>query len=200
MQIEYRSDGSVAVRGYVNAVERDSKVLPPEMAPGAKGRFVERVSAGTFNRALERGRPVGLWFNHARPIGGTAEGTLTLREDAIGLYAEAAFTDAEVTREARAGHLTGWSFGFHTVEDAWEDAGDGLQRRTLRDIELDEVSILTEEPAYVGTSIEMRGEDVAVRETRGTEDIPETAPEAPDYAALRAEIEILRIAKKEKKE
>ena len=50
MKIELRSD-SVAIEGYVNAVERDSKPLSL-----GGGIFVEKVQAGAFRRALERAK------------------------------------------------------------------------------------------------------------------------------------------------
>lgn len=46
MKIEIRAD-SVVIDGYVNAVERDSKVLH-----NAKGPFVEKIKAGAFKRAV----------------------------------------------------------------------------------------------------------------------------------------------------
>ena len=47
MKIEIRAD-SVLIDGYVNAVERDSKVLH-----NANGPFVEKIKAGTFQRSLD---------------------------------------------------------------------------------------------------------------------------------------------------
>ncbi len=54
LKIEIRSSGEVHISGYVNAVERDSRVLPPQMAARATGSFVEKVSAGAFRRAISR--------------------------------------------------------------------------------------------------------------------------------------------------
>ena len=53
MKIEIRSD-SVHISGYVNAVERDSRVLPPAMASEATRDFVEQVVSGAFSRAISR--------------------------------------------------------------------------------------------------------------------------------------------------
>ncbi len=46
MKIEIRSNGEVHISGYVNAVERDSRMLLPQMAAGAAGfvRFVLYVN------------------------------------------------------------------------------------------------------------------------------------------------------------
>lgn len=48
MQIEIRSANEVRISGYVNAVERDSRVLPAAMNPSARSNFVERVAAGAL--------------------------------------------------------------------------------------------------------------------------------------------------------
>ena len=193
MKIEIRSATEAVISGYVNAVERDSRVLPRQMCPGATGNFVERVKAGTFAKAIARGHPIEVRFNHGRTLGTTENGSLLLKEDNIGLYAEATVHDPEVIRSARNRKLRGWSFGFTKITDDWEDAGEGIQRRTLSDIDLGEVSILTECPAYIGTSIEMRGESTAVKEVRGAEDAGEDVSEVPDYTARLAEIEILKL-------
>lgn len=150
MNIEYRADG-MRVSGYVNAVERYSKVLYSN-----EGRFIEKVQAGTFKKALERSNNVELRFNHnpSRKLGETQDGTLKLREDSIGLYAEAVITDQEVINQAKEGNLTGWSFGFN-VNDFYISEGVAFDRKTLTDIDLFEVSLLTTEPAYVGTSVQV---------------------------------------------
>lgn len=174
MKIEIRNGAEVHVSGYVNAVERDSRVLPPEMAVGANSRFVEKVGAGAFKRAIERNPNVRLYFNHEREIGSVSGGQLRLCEDTIGLHAEAVITDAEVVAAAKRGELRGWSFGFSGARSSWEDIGGDLKRRTLTDFDLSEVSLLTKTPAYVGTSVEMRSAEPngapEIREIRGFPD------------------------------
>ena len=83
MEIEIRGD-RVTLEGYVNAVERDSRLLSKNMCRGAKGPFVEKVAAGTFQRALEKNGNVELRFNHERTLGNQKDGVLELQEDAIG--------------------------------------------------------------------------------------------------------------------
>lgn len=156
MKIEIRSANEAVIEGYVNAVERDSRLLPRCMCPAAENRFVEQVKAGTFRKALDSGKGVELRFNHDRVIGGT-NSNLELREDNIGLYAKAVISDTEVISKAKAGGLRGWSFGFNCLNDSWENIGEDRQRRYLNEIRLIEVSVLDKTPAYIGTSIEMRG-------------------------------------------
>lgn len=179
MKIEIRNGAELHISGYVNAVERDSRVLPPEMAPDATSPFVEKVSAGAFKRAIERNPNVRLYYNHEREIGSVGGGQLRLREDNIGLFARAIITDANVVQAAKSGGLKGWSFGFSDARAMWEPAGENLKRRKLTDFDLKEVSILTKTPAYFGTSVEMRGDNVEVLEIRVFEDAG-TVPDIPD--------------------
>lgn len=196
MELEIRGN-ALHISGYVNAVERESRRLPARMCSKAKSDFVEKISAGAFGRAVSRAREVRLMFDHKRDIGGTADGTLKLSEDNIGLKAEAVVTDVEVVEAAKRGELRGWSFGFTGAVDRWEDVSEGLQRRTIDDLDLQEVSILSVTPAYVGTSVELRGESLAETEFRSAEDSakPAVMPDNNKVIAARykAEIELLKL-------
>ena len=195
MELEIRGN-ALHISGYVNAVERESRRLPARMCSRAKSDFVEKISAGAFGRDVSRAREVRLMFNHKRDIGGTADGTLKLSEDSIGLKAEATVTDPETVEAAKRGELRGWSFGFTGAKDRWEDVSEGLQRRTIDDLDLQEVSILSVTPAYVGTSVELRGESLAETEFRSAEDSakPVVMPDNKATAArYKAEIELLKL-------
>lgn len=195
MELEIRGN-ALHISGYVNAVERESRRLPARMCSRAKSDFVEKISAGAFGRAVSRAREVRLMFNHKRDIGGTSDGTLKLSEDNIGLKAEATVTDPDVVTAAKQGELRGWSFGFTSAKDRWEDVSEGLQRRTIDDLDLQEVSILSVTPAYVGTSVELRGESLAETEFRSAEDSakPVVMPDNKATAArYKAEIELLKL-------
>lgn len=194
LKVEIRAN-AVTVEGYVNAVGRDSRVMQ-----SPTGAFVEQVVPKTFERAIERAEKVGLKLNHDREIGSTADGSLKLWEDNIGLYARAVTSDAEVIKKAREKKLRGWSFAFYADKPTrTESLGDGLTRRYLEEIVLDEVSIIDDRkiPAYIGTSIEAR-EGGRATEYRGAEEkqIFTTTDEKP--AEKRAfyipqEIEILEL-------
>ncbi len=196
MELEIRGN-ALHISGYVNAVERESRRLPARMCSKAKSDFVEKISAGAFGRAVSRAKEVRLMFNHKRDIGGTADGTLKLSEDSIGLKAQAVITDPEAVEAGKRGELRGWSFGFTDAKDRWEDVSEGLQRRTIDDLDLQEVSILSVTPAYVGTSVELRGDILAETEIRATEDsakpvvIPDNNKEIA--ARYKAEIELLKL-------
>jgi HK97 family phage prohead protease len=203
MKVEIRND-SVHIEGYVNVVERDSRVLP-----SPHGKFIEQVKAKTFQRALEKTDNVNLLFNHKedRKLGSTKEGNLKLWEDNIGLRAMADITDATVIEKAKNKELRGWSFAFTTIKDSWEEGKNGIQRRYLEDITLPEVSILSITPAYIATSIESRGEETVITEQRNVEEsieiIDNSTPkeekkeekrENPiDYSLYEKEIELLKL-------
>lgn len=166
-RVEIRDD-AVHIDGYVNAVERDSKVLRDD-----KGEFVERVSAGAFQRAIDRARNrnegIRVLLNHdyGRELSNTGDAKTELFEDSIGLRCRCEIRDADVVKKARAGKLNGWSFGFWPLVESWEEI-KGVNHRELRDIDLYEVSLLddTRTPAYNGTSVEVRD----FTETRDFED------------------------------
>ena len=156
MEIRFRND-SIEIEGYVNAVERNSKPLYSRI-----GRFIERICKGAFQRAIEKNNDIKLKLNHERVIGGTADGTLELVEDSIGLRARAVVTDEEVVEDARNGNLRGWSFGFFDTPDGVETRSeDGLPLRVVKDMDLREVSIINNKksPAYEGTLIVARSDD-----------------------------------------
>ena len=165
MRIEIRND-SVLLDGYVNAVARDSRPIP---APGGK-KFIERIEPRAFQRALEKAENVDLLLNHNkdRHLGSTKEGNIELFEDNIGLRGICTVKDAEVIEKAKNKQLRGWSFGFYVVKDSWAEDENGLQRRSIEELELTEVSIIDDRmlPVYIATSIEQRGTDEVMCETR----------------------------------
>ena len=153
MKIIIRSD-HVHIEGYVNAVERLSKPITERL-----GTFRERVKAGTFKKALQSAPDVRILLNHKadRDLGGLKDGNLKLEEDAIGLRAEADIFDSEVIKDAKAGKLVGWSFGFYPIESR-DTSEDGMPIKELSQIDLREVSLLNKNhtPAYDVTLVAVR--------------------------------------------
>lgn len=198
MKIEIRAD-CVMVDGYVNAVERDSKVLQDR-----NGRFVEKIRAGAFSRALDRADQteydVRVLLNHKKNRKLTSRWTgAWLREDNIGLRCTCEIRDKEVMQKAREGKLVGWSFGFLPIKTKKEIL-DGIEHREILELDLKEVSILddTKTPAYNGTSIETRDDDlIEIRDTEGVEIVDLTPKKETNYKyhnkirALRASTEPL---------
>jgi HK97 family phage prohead protease len=198
MKVEIRNN-SVNISGYVNVALRDSRRLPSN-----RGIFVEQIEPQVFQRALGRNDDVKLLFNHKedRLLGSQKQGNLTLREDAIGLYAECSVNDPEVVEKARNNELRGWSFGFVSLQDDWDTTANP-QRRFIKDLDLLEVSVLSVTPAYTAMSLESRGEETVIVEQRfdifeqieqtAVEEVRGNIPEPISYAVFEKQIEILKL-------
>ena len=163
-------DGMLHLSGYVNVVERDSKIINTR-----DGRCVEQIAAGAFRKSLEDGHEVRMRLNHKRDIGSTADGTITvLREDNVGLYAETVTGDEELRELAANGQLTGWSFGFIKKDGTIETRGADVPRRRIKALDLTEISILSVTPAYNGQSVECRDDSPSAEEFRSYGDYEES--------------------------
>lgn len=181
MKIQIRAD-SVTIEGYVNAVERASKPLNSRL-----GKFVEKICAGAFKRALGRAEDVRILLNHdwSKDLGGIKDGNLELEEDNIGLHARATITDPEVIKDARNGDLVGWSFGFDDIDvEETRDEETGLPFRKVKDLNLAEVSLLNrrKSPAYVGTLVNVRDDGSVVYYAEDTESDVEVVDETTKEA------------------
>lgn len=197
MSVEIRSD-AVLLEGYVNAVGRDSRILTDRTGK----KFVEQIVPGTFQRALEKGNNVEIDLNHNRVLGSRETGEVELYEDAIGLRAKALISDPEVRSLARNNRLTGWSFTFIPREVTIEPTDNPeIERRYLKDIDLEAVSILSVTPAYIATSIEARSENAEAYEVRALEtDVEVTEIRNNDveisYDLYEKQIELLKLGGK----
>ena len=69
-----------------------------------------------------------------------------------------------MVKKARHGDLVGWSFGFYDREVEQRTDEDGLPLRNVKDLDLEEVSLLdrTATPAYDGTLVAVRSEESSV--------------------------------------
>lgn len=193
MQIEIR-DNSVLIKGYVNAVERDSRKIQSQ-----KGEFVEQVRSGTWKRAIEKNDNVAALVNHDwnKKLGSTKD-ILLLKEDNIGLYAELRTSDKDVIRMAKAEKLVGWSFGFKPEKVSWGKTDNEVERRYLDEIDLKEVSILDDSrtPAYYGTLVEVRDDGDICIEQRFNKDEIETkdfTEETRDQEEITKKLKLLEL-------
>jgi uncharacterized protein len=133
---------------------------PSEKMPGPMGAFTERISPGAFTRTLaDKRNRIRLFVNHNTdmPLASTRSGTLTLAEDERGLSVEAVLPDTTSGRDLsvliRSGIVDSMSFGFNAIKDAWSESGT---ERTLKEVRLHEVSVVTGWPAYSATSASVR--------------------------------------------
>ncbi|UVI39341.1 HK97 family phage prohead protease [Qipengyuania spongiae] len=121
------------------------------------GAFRERISVGAFRNALSGDILALLDHDAGKVLGRTRTGTLELREDDKGLAFSLDLPDTAAGRDVLAlaarGDLGGMSFGFLVPEGGEEWDGD---TRTLRSIDLREISVVSAWPAYEGTEIALR--------------------------------------------
>lgn len=141
------------------------------------GGFRERVDPAAFNKTLKSNKDVRAFLNHDTTLvlGCRSTGTLQLDTDTNGLRVEIALPDTSYARDLRAlmerGDVRQMSFAFLTNPggDKWDGkTEDGLKIRTLTDVELVEVSVVSI-PAYPDTSAairSMRGHEVLLMRER----------------------------------
>jgi len=208
IKIEVRADDSVHIEGYVNAVERDSKVIN---VPSV-GKCVEQIRAGAFEQALRSAPDVLILENHnsMRRLGSIKDGNLKLYEDSIGLRAIADISDNDIAEKARRGEIRGWSFGFICTDQEIEHRSGNVPRRIVKALSLSEVSLIdgNNVPCYNGTLVEVRSEGDMIEYRAGIDDTIETntadstsdaekvekrAGETPDYSYYDAVLRYLEL-------
>lgn len=197
MRIEIRSD-HVILDGYVNAVGRDSR---PFIFKGKK--IVEQIRPGVFKRAIEKAKNLVLLLNHEedRVLASFEKRNLEAYEDNIGLRCICTITDPEIVEKARKKELRGWSFGFVNPKDTYESMPNGMERRFIDEMELDELTLVDNRklPVYIGTSVECRAEDELIEEFRGEEFraviVDNSDPETIDYSKFDSRLAVLSSEK-----
>lgn len=184
MRAELRADG-LHISGYVNVPGRESR---PVMTP--HGRVIEIIEQRAFARAIERAGEVRMLLDHDKNhvLADTKDGTLTVKEDEVGLRAESVVTDEAVIAGAKEGRLKGWSFNMKNVKDSIEERAEGLPIRRVKDFDMDEITlVMNKVPIYSSTSIEVRAGEEEEVETRAicleaaySENLPQK-PDKPGY-------------------
>lgn len=121
------------------------------------GGFRERIAPGAFRAALAGDILALLDHDASKVLGRTRSGTLRLGEDSRGLSFSLDVPETQAGRDllalAERNDLGGMSFGFTVPEggEQWEG-----RTRTLRSIDLKEISVVSAWPAYEGTEIALR--------------------------------------------
>ncbi|MBZ9741018.1 MULTISPECIES: HK97 family phage prohead protease [unclassified Mesorhizobium] len=131
--------------------------------------FRERIAPGAFTRTLRQAPDVVMLLDHdsGRVLGRTSSGSLTLQEDATGLYFSLDVDSSTPEGQTAIGTVArrdvrGCSFGFYVRSESWQDDGDSLPLRTIEDVDLYEIT-LTAFPAYETTSASLSGRSGSVR-------------------------------------
>ena len=143
---ELRATGR-KVEGYAATFDNEANL----------GSFRERIEPGAFRGSLSGDILALLDHDAGKVLGRTRSGTLRLSEDARGLSFSLDLPETQAGRDvlalAERGDLGGMSFGF-TVPDGGENwNGD---TRTLRSVNLMEISVVSAWPAYEGTEVALR--------------------------------------------
>lgn len=176
VQLDHSEDRKIG--GYVNVTERESETLYSQQ----RGKwFKEVMKKGVFERALAKNQsiPCLLEHNWDKELAHTEKGTLELREDNIGLRFDAIITDDEVYEQIRSGAINSCSFGFTVEEQDFENINSRFEKRYVHEINLKEIS-LVKNPAYVGSLVESRNLEMALREDEEmnkVEEVVETVEE-----------------------
>lgn len=120
------------------------------------GGFREIIRPSAVDRTLDEGGDVRALWNHdtSEVLGRTRAGTLELRKQRDGLAIKINPPSwAEPRLESiHRGDVTGMSFRFRTLKDAWDFSDEDNIIREVLDMTYDEVSIVTF-PAYPQTDV-----------------------------------------------
>lgn len=164
--LEIRADegDTTTIEGYAAVFNQRSDDL---------GGFVEIVAPGAFAQSLNEEDVRALSnHNHSQVLGRKSAGTLELFEDAHGLRVRIDPPETQWANDLlasmRRGDIDQMSFGFFTRDDKWEVV-DGLNVRTLLNVELFEVSVVTI-PAYPQTSVSVRSKLTELSQVANSDD------------------------------
>jgi HK97 family phage prohead protease len=144
--------------GYAAKYDSPSLPLP----------FTERIAPGAFTRSLKSRNDIKMFVNHSdlHVLASTRAKTLRLDDRADGLFVEADLPDVTYANDLRVlierGDVSTMSFGFSTVRDSWSDNG---AERTLNEVRLHEVSVVTSTAAYPATTASVRNLRLIARRT-----------------------------------
>ena len=130
------------------------------------GGFREVIVAGAFD---VEGRDIrSLWQHDAtRVLGRTTNGTLALRVEEDGIYAESIPPDTTWARDAlisiERGDVTSSSFGFYVDEDEWLATGQEVIRRVLRGTLVEVSPVAWAAYPLTSSSVQQRAADLRAR-------------------------------------
>lgn len=154
VRVENGEGDKPVIRGYAALFNQLSEDL---------GGFREQLATGAFSEAMSNS-DVRALINHDANLvlGRNRAGTLTMREDAAGLYVEISPPDTQAARDLvevmRRGDVNQMSFAFTVAKEdqTWTREGTGPWLRTIKRVaRLFDVSVVTY-PAYPQTSAAVR--------------------------------------------
>lgn len=125
---------TLTVEGYASMTEK------PYIMYDMFGEYEETISRGAFTKTLSERADVAFLANHeGLTMARTSNGTLTLREDEVGLHSianlDARRSDVnDLMRAIERGDIDQMSFGFRILNQEWNDDFD---QRNIREVSLD---------------------------------------------------------------
>jgi len=144
--VELRASGR-RLEGYAAVFGSEAKI----------GRVRETIAPGAFAESLAGDVLALMDHDPGKVLGRTRSQSLRLAEDAKGLHFELDLPDtqagADVLALATRGDLGGMSFGFHVPAGGEQWQGE---RRTLKRVQLREISVISAWPAYPDTTVALR--------------------------------------------
>jgi len=164
-----QSERRITLQAELRAVDENTKKVgrlegyaalfdnPTELWDG----YYEQIRAGAFARTLREGADVRALFNHNPDmvLGRNKAGTLTLRETKKGLKVNIWPPDTQIGRDVvtsvKRGDISQMSFAFRAIKTTDEEKGKGEWLRTLEDVDLYDISVVTY-PAYPDTTVAAR--------------------------------------------
>jgi HK97 family phage prohead protease len=121
--------------------------------------WLEIIAPGAFSASLAGGRDVLALADHdeTKVLARTASGALRLAEDTRGLAFDMTLPDTSQARDiialVESRNAGGMSFGFMVPVGGEEWRGE---RRTLKRVDLYEISVVSAHPAYPSTTVHAR--------------------------------------------
>jgi uncharacterized protein len=137
--------------------------------PAQIGHFREIINRGAFARSLRGGSDILLLSDHdpKKVLARTTADNLVLAEDDRGLHFEATLPETTAANDVLALVTTrtagGMSFGFLVPANGDSWSGD---TRTLRDVDLLEISVVSAFPAYSNTEVSARSRGISLAQAR----------------------------------
>lgn len=168
------------ITGYINKFNKRSEYMG----------FYEQVDRNAFDSTLASGKNIYAMYNHSsdKILGSTQGGSLSLSTDEVGLRfslkvnPEVSYAK-DVYHLVRSGDVSGCSFGFYVTDDAWSMTEEGIDLRTIKSLELIEVTI-TPFPAYA---------DSEATSVRSYEQYKQSKEEVKQEEQRKIELELLGL-------
>lgn len=134
--------------------------------------FLEQIAPGAFSDSIDNDDVRALWnHNPDYVLGRNKAGTLRMEEDDRGLAIEIDPPDTQWARDLmhsiNRGDISQMSFGFRVLEQDWGKNDDGDDVRTLKKVELWDVSPVTY-PFYEGTDVALRSKPQTEEKAKDT--------------------------------